>query len=84
MYSKCPKQWKLSYIDKLSVFTHSVATCFGTAFHETLQEYLTVMYTKSVKEANDINLRKTLTENLKQEYISAVKDKGWRTFFKPT
>jgi len=83
MYSKCPRQWKLSYIDKLSVFTHSVATCFGTAFHETLQEYLTVMYTKSVKEANDINLRKTLTENLKQEYISAVKDKGGEHFSNP-
>ena len=83
IYSKCPRQWKLSYIDKLSVFTHSVATCFGTAFHETLQEYLTVMYTKSVKEANDINLRKTLTENLKQEYISAVKDKGGEHFSNP-
>ena len=54
MYEKCPKQWKLSYIDKLSTFTHSVATCFGTAFHETLQEYLTVMYTDSVKAANNI------------------------------
>ena len=83
MYEKCPKQWKLSYIDKLSTFTHSVATCFGTAFHETLQEYLTVMYTKSVKEANNINLRDLLTSNLKQVYIDAVKENGSEHFSNP-
>jgi hypothetical protein len=49
MYERCPKSYELSYIKKLAPFTFSIETCFGTAFHETLQEYLTTMYTKSVK-----------------------------------
>jgi len=83
MYSKCPKQWKLSYIDKLSTFTHSVATCFGTAFHETLQNYLTVMYTQSVKAANNINIRDELTNNLKQVYSQAVIENNGEHFSNP-
>ena len=75
MFEKCPHQWKLSYIDKLAPFTHSIATCFGTAFHETLQEFLTVMYTKSVKEANAIDLHELLLTNLKQEYSNAITEK---------
>ena len=66
---KCPKQWKLSYIDKLAPFTHSIATCFGTAFHETLQEYLTVYYIQSqLKKQMNIDLRDMLLTCLKMEY----------------
>ena len=83
MFEKCPHQWKLSYIDKLAPFTHSIATCFGTAFHETLQEFLTVMYTKSVKEANAIDLHKLLLTNLKQEYSNAIQANGGVHFSTP-
>ena len=73
MFEKCPHQWKLSYIDKLAPFTHSIATCFGTAFHETLQEYLTVMYTDSIKAANNLDLRDMLLTCMKMEYAKGVK-----------
>lgn len=76
MYEKCPKQWELSYIKKLAPFTHSIATTFGTAFHETLQEYLTILLTKGVKQADWINFRNTLTENLRSEYANAVEQTG--------
>ena len=61
MYEKCPQQWKLSYIDKLAPFSSSIDTCFGTAFHETMQHYLTVMYTDSVKRADALDFRSILT-----------------------
>lgn len=83
MYSKCPKQWKLSYIDKLSTFTHSIATCFGTAFHETLQNYLTVMYTDSVKAANRLSIRDELTKNLRDVYSQAVIENNGEHFSNP-
>ena len=40
MWSGCPQQYKLSYIDELAQSGGSIHTIFGTAMHETLQEYL--------------------------------------------
>jgi len=76
MYQKCPKQWELSYIKKLAPFSHSIATTFGTAFHETLQHYLMILLTKGVKQADWINFRDDLTTNLKSEYVAAVEQTG--------
>ena len=36
--------WKLNYVDKLAEYSQSIYTLFGSAFHETLQAYLTIMY----------------------------------------
>jgi hypothetical protein len=67
-------QWKLSYIDGLAPFTFSIETCFGTAFHETLQHYLTVLYTDSVKTADRIGFRELLTDKLRTEYKRCVEE----------
>ncbi len=83
IYEKCPKQWKLSYIDNLAPFTFSIETCFGTAFHETLQHFLTVMYTVSVKKADDLNLRDILTNKLRDEYKRCVEENGGTHFSNP-
>ncbi len=83
MFEKCPNQWKLSYIDKLAPFTYSIATCFGTAFHETLQEYLTVMYTKSIKQANELDLRDMLLSHMKIEYAKGVEANNGKHFSNP-
>ena len=40
MWSSCPQQYKLSYIDGLSQSTSNIHSVFGSAMHETLQEYL--------------------------------------------
>jgi hypothetical protein len=74
MYERCPMQWKLSYIDGLAPFTFSIETCFGTAFHETLQHYLTVLYTDSVKTADRIGFRELLTDKLRTEYKRCVEE----------
>ena len=55
-WDKCPYMWKLNYVDRLSVFTDNIHTLFGTSMHEVLQEYLRVMYTKSIKEADQLYL----------------------------
>jgi hypothetical protein len=83
MYERCPLSWKLSYIDGLAPFTASIETVFGTAFHETLQHFLTVMYTESVKMADNINLSELLLDNLKKEYAKCVAEKDGEHFSNP-
>ncbi len=56
MYKTCPHQWYLSYVKKLQPFKPSIHLIFGTAFHETLQNYLKVMYEQSATAADKIHL----------------------------
>ena len=65
-YNKCPKLWELMYLRNEVPFTQNIYTCFGTAMHETIQEWLTVMYHDSVKTANSINLDELLYANIVQ------------------
>lgn len=67
-YGKCPKLWELQYLRNEVPFTQNIYTCFGTAMHETIQEWLTVMYHDSVKNANNIDLSKLLYANMVKSY----------------
>jgi hypothetical protein len=68
--------WKLNYIDKLSVFTDNIHTLFGTSMHEVLQEYLKVMYTKSIKEADQLLLNEELEDRLKKNFMEITQKNG--------
>lgn len=74
MWSTCPRKWKLTYIDRHRFGGPSIHTVFGTSFHETLQWYLHVMFTKSVKDAEKIDLNELLQEQMTQNYMMAVYD----------
>ena len=71
-YANCPRQWKLNYIDKLSEYTQSIYTLFGSAFHETLQSYLTIMYEDSVVAADKEDWYKILKDFMAKEYRKAM------------
>lgn len=68
MWSSCPHQYKLNYIDKLGESSSNVHTIFGSAMHETIQHYLSVMYGVSKKQADEINLDKLLLERMRENY----------------
>ena len=70
MWSSCPHQYKLNYIDKLGESSSNIHTIFGTAMHETIQHYLSVMYGVSKKQADEINKDKLLLENMRNAYKS--------------
>jgi hypothetical protein len=70
MWSSCPHQYKLNYIDKLGESSSNVHTIFGTAMHETIQHYLSVMYGVSKKQADEINKDKLLLERMREAYKS--------------
>ena len=56
IYKNCPHQWYLNYVKKLQPFKPSIHLIFGTAFHETLQNYLQVMFDKSAIKTDKIHL----------------------------
>ena len=72
MWSSCPHQYKLNYIDKLGESSSNIHTIFGTAMHETIQHYLSVMYGVSKKQADEINLDKLLLERMRENYKGEV------------
>ncbi len=68
LYLNCPKRWKLDYVDGLRQYEQNINLLFGTAFHATIQHYLTVMYEDSVKKAEEIDLAKYLQDTMMNEY----------------
>jgi hypothetical protein len=72
MWATCPLKWKLNYVDRYRLGGPSINTCFGTSFHETLQWYLHTMYTKSVKEADQLDLQSCLLEQMQTNYVLDV------------
>ena len=69
-YAKCPRLWDLQYRQKVVPFTQNIYTCFGTAMHETMQEWLTVMFHDSAKSANEMNVDDLLYSNMVKAYRS--------------
>lgn len=76
MYQTCPKHWELAYAKNMRTFSQSIHTIFGTAFHETLQHYLTVMFNESVKKAEQIDINDLLRHNMFTLYKEAVDKMG--------
>jgi len=69
-YNKCPKLWEMQYLKKEIPFKQNIYTCFGTAMHETIQEWLEVLYHDKVKTANEMNLDQLLYDNMIKAYKS--------------
>lgn len=69
-YNTCPHQWALSYIKKLQEYKPSIHTVFGTAFHETLQEWLTQLYEGTVKKAMEMDLDTLLLTKMQTVYAA--------------
>ena len=68
MWSSCPQQYKLNYIDKLGESSGNIHTLFGSAMHETIQHYLSVMYGVSKKQADEIELDRLLLDRMKENF----------------
>ena len=73
MWKSCPKQWSLNYREGHKKYTPSIYTIFGTAIHETLQHYLTVMYEKSGVEADKEDIEELFKEKLRATYAKEYK-----------
>lgn len=68
MFHSCPKKWELQYKDGNYLSSPSVHMTFGTALHETLQHYITVMYDVSGAEADRIDIETYFQDRLGEVY----------------
>jgi RecB family exonuclease len=70
MWSSCPQQYKLSYIDDLRESSSNIHSVFGTAMHETLQEYLDKCLRISKSQADKLmDLKDMLKNKMKDIYL---------------
>ena len=69
LWLECPHKWKLMYIDKLKQ-PPNIHLAFGSAMHESLQEYFELMYNKSIKQADAFNIH----EDFQQRFMKMYKD----------
>lgn len=76
VYLNCPKCWERAYLRKEQVYEPSIHTAFGTAMHETIQEWLDTLYNDSVKAANEKDLHSELEAKLKKVYLAERKKCG--------
>ena len=74
LYDNCPLQWKLQYIDKIKDKSPNINFIFGTAIHRTIQKWLVVMYSKTIKASDQMNLEDEFKEAYFEE-INKVKKK---------
>jgi hypothetical protein len=68
IYATCPHQWYLSYVENKNPYQATIHTVFGTAFHETLQKYIDVMYNESGAAADRMDLEELFTERFRAIY----------------
>ena len=66
-WSECPHRWKTMYIDKIKQ-PPSIYFSFGTAMHETLQEYMELMYNQSQMKADVFDAHKHFMEGFLRLY----------------
>ena len=79
LWSECPHKWKLMYIDKLKQ-PPSIFLSFGSAMHETLQEYLELMYNKGQQHADDFDAHSDFQERFMRLYKEDVDRVGGKNF----
>ena len=75
-WATCPHRWYLSYIENKAPYQASIHTVFGTAFHETLQHYLKVMYEESGAKADRLGLEDIFTERFREVYSKEYTSAG--------
>ena len=75
-YNDCNLKWKLRYIDKLGTFVGNIHTLFGTAMHTVIQEYLSVMYNKSIVAADKLDMESRLKEEMVAEFTKIKEGQG--------
>lgn len=76
MWINCPKKWKLTYMDGHKEDEPSIHLLFGTSMHETIQEWLKTLFTKSPLESDEMDLGALLRDTMAREYKSLLENRA--------
>lgn len=71
-WAECGWSWELKYIHKHKMDDTTIHTIFGTAIHETIQEWLDTLYNKSETIAKTVYLHDTFKEKLLKLFSDSV------------
>ena len=83
MFANCPRSWELHYARKMGEYKPTIHTAFGTAFHETLQNFLSLYLEDKRQEALSLNLHEYLKQRMYEVYIEEVKNNSNEHFSTP-
>ena len=64
MYYKCPRSWKLAYVDNLRKKEANIHLVFGTSMHEVIQDYLEMMYNQPHLDVNSVDWKSKLLQTM--------------------
>jgi hypothetical protein len=73
-WRNCQYQWYLNYAQGNYIYEPSIFTVFGTAIHNTLQSYLTKVYTVSNKKADEQDWEQFFKDDFMEEYKKQLKE----------
>jgi hypothetical protein len=73
-FIQCPHKWALNYRDGHRIDSYSINMTFGTALHNTVQNYFNVAYNESGVKADEIDLEEYFEQELKKQYKKSVKE----------
>lgn len=76
MWDSCPHKWYLTYVENKQPYQASIHTVFGTAFHETIQDYLEVMYNESGAASDKMDLEVLFQSKFSEVYSKEYKKMG--------
>jgi hypothetical protein len=71
IFKTCPLRWDIQYKKKIRISDENIHSVFGTAIHETIQHYLTIMYSQSAAAAD----REDLISIFEDKYRNLYKEK---------
>lgn len=82
-YQTCNHKWYLKYVKDLDPNPPTIFTTFGTAIHETIQNYLDILYNKSEIEANAIDIEEYFCDRFRENYQLDYKENKNEHFSSP-
>lgn len=72
-WAECPLMWKYQYVDKIKP-PQTIATIFGSAMHETIQQWLKI-YFDNPKKAKMLDMSDILKDEMVKEFKAAIIEK---------
>lgn len=76
LYVACPNKWYRAYVLKEMPYVPTIHTVFGTAFHETMQKWLEILYNESVKASESFDFEEFLYNRMREIYVKEREDTG--------
>lgn len=76
LYKQCPHKWYHTYVTKEIVQPPAIHFTFGTSVHEILQQWMTVVYESTIKEASKLDIPTLFKARLMENYQQQVAKHG--------